>query len=1444
MKFNDIFVFKVVTVLSLLIACSNCFGPMLSEQGPYYQVQNTDLVTTTDGKYVLISTSYSSNAISYLSLVSDTGIILAKLALSCPGTGSIVTNRIVRALSDGLICAGYISCDSNGATNIGYLYKVSNSLVITQTATIAGSKYLYGIFNSGTAYYILGQDTSNNPLIEYIDDTLTLSSITSKTISLHTGYANAAIIVNSKIYVTGTAIDSSSVNKCMLYIASTTLIGGNYFTYSDGSSLKCSDIISDSTGIIYMLAIGVFPIVDSYVVKTDSAGTKIWGKRLGGTCDEKHYRLIRYSDTKIYAIGNIHCSFWKAFRLVSFDNNGNIAPDLQWFDSSYASIIPYTIQEVQTGVYAMSGVANKATFASLFIEVINNFCFLDNVPTGAGGSCVACASGWKRPRYYQSTCSRCYVGDYQPSTGVCTSCPTGSKCAPIDTASPTQCSTGEYQDVARQSYCKWCDPGYYNDQLGKTACTMCPAGTYQDLRGMGSCKDCPAGTYSASQGATICTNCPAGKLTALNKQSCLDTCPAGTIPNSNGNACENCPAGTYQALLTDTSCTPCSKGYAQGLSGKVSCDQCSPGYYTDVEGSTSCKACLPGTYQGSNGGQFCNNCGKGTYSSGGVPTCSICEKGFFSANLKQSACDQCPEGTYANTRGAIACTSCLEGYYANAKASQICSPCPVGTYTNTKETITCTQCEPGKYQDQTGQTSCKLCPAGTFNNSPGSDQLSDCTQCPVGYFSAVDGLTVCDQCPEGKYQDQPGKTLCIACPINTYSNTKARSKLSDCIACTAGSYTSTIGSTSCTPCAKGTYMDAATPGTCTDCPAGTFNENLGKAGSCDLCPAGTANPNMRSTVASDCVECPLGTFSTIQSSSCTNCPVGTYQDAVKQNSCKQCLAGTANALTKRTAVSDCIPCNAGYWSAASSEFCVACLENEYQPQAGQSSCLPCPEHSTSSSGAIKCTCNPGTYKTTEIPTICIPCPPHSYNDGTTPFKCKVCPPGTYQPEPGMTYCESLLCGLFCIACTDPQTCTKCDETNAGLVLKNGACSCEASGYSFAINPITGKPNCVKCHPLCLTCYGNLNTECKSCNSQMNAILQNENTCQCKAGYFYDEATASCLECSNLCKECKGPAFYDCLLCNKKTSIPVEGSPNKCVASCEVGFYKDYTDQPICKSIFNSFGEYLKLGCHSDCKSCIGKNSYDCTECSNSNQMMLNGKCTYDCGPGYYASPSRICLSIFSNYKIFIDCHESCLECKTGSLSGCTKCRLGKFLVNGQCVDQCPIGTYQNITECLPCVTCFTCTSKEYCLSCQYPLMLFSNTHECLYPCPAGYYGDEQTTTCKKCYFLCTKCHDSTTCTECIEGYTLDASGKCSQILCNDGFYQELRPKVQCLPCHKSCKKCSGPLRNQCIECKLGYFYKQVVNSPYYSCVSCEEINPGYFTNNEGKCQGIFFQKFI
>lgn len=27
-------------------------------------------------------------------------------------------------------------------------------------------------------------------------------------------------------------------------------------------------------------------------------------------------------------------------------------------------------------------------------------------------------------------------------------------------------------------------------------------------------------------------------------------------------------------------------------------------------------------------------------------------------------------------------------------------------------------------------------------------------------------------------------------------------------------------------------------------------------------------------------------------------------------------------------------------------------------------------------------------------------------------------------------------------------------------------------------------------------------------------------------------------------------------------------------------------------------------------------------------MMLNGKCTFDCGPGYYASSNKICLSIF------------------------------------------------------------------------------------------------------------------------------------------------------------------------------------------------------------------------
>jgi len=173
------------------------------------------------------------------------------------------------------------------------------------------------------------------------------------------------------------------------------------------------------------------------------------------------------------------------------------------------------------------------------------------------------------------------------------------------------------------------------------------------------------------------------------------------------------------------------------------------------------------------------------------------------------------------------------------------------------------------------------------------------------------------------------------------------------------------------------------------------------------------------------------------------------------------------------------------------------------------------------------------------------------------------------------------------------------------------------------------------------------------------------------------------------------------------------------------------------------------------------------------------------------------------------------------------------------MDECPISTYQNITECLSCGTCFTCISNKYCLACQPPYFLNSQTHECTTQCPYAYYGDENTLTCMKCNPLCTKCTNGLTCTECIDGYTLDATGKCSQILCNDGFYQELKPKTQCLPCHKTCKKCVGPLRNQCVDCAFGFFYKPIPDSVYYYCVSCEEINPGYFTTSEGKCKGIF-----
>ena len=56
---------------------------------------------------------------------------------------------------------------------------------------------------------------------------------------------------------------------------------------------------------------------------------------------------------------------------------------------------------------------------------------------------------------------------------------------------------------------------------------------------------------------------------------------------------------------------------------------------------------------------------------------------------------------------------------------------------------------------------------------------------------------------------------------------------------------------------------------------------------------------------------------------------------------------------------------------------------------------------------------------------------------------------------------------------------------------------------------------------------------------------------------------------------------------------------------------------------------------------------------------------------------------------------------------------------------------------------------------------------------------------------------------------------------------------QCVDCHHTCGTCLGPLYNNCTSCLPG----QVIQ-PGYNCLTCTQMNPGLFTNEDLECEDL------
>jgi hypothetical protein len=194
----------------------------------------------------------------------------------------------------------------------------------------------------------------------------------------------------------------------------------------------------------------------------------------------------------------------------------------------------------------------------------------------------------------------------------------------------------------------------------------------------------------------------------------------------------------------------------------------------------------------------------------------------------------------------------------------------------------------------------------------GYDYMNGCSACPGGKYARIQDAT-CRQCDQGKYSGVAAP-MCIACSVGTYNREILATA---CTNCALGYYNNKVGSYSnndCYPCLPGQYSAVTPTATCGWCLSGTYSTFIGSS-TCftsNPCQAGMYPPT-GATLASTCVACPLGKYSSAPAMTCTDCPSGKYSGVVGTTSENECTACAMNMTSPPGSVSSgaCV-CKMGF----------------------------------------------------------------------------------------------------------------------------------------------------------------------------------------------------------------------------------------------------------------------------------------------------------------------------------------------------------------------------------------------------------------------------------------------------------------------------------------------------------------------------------------------------
>ncbi|GCB75815.1 hypothetical protein scyTo_0020401, partial [Scyliorhinus torazame] len=150
----------------------------------------------------------------------------------------------------------------------------------------------------------------------------------------------------------------------------------------------------------------------------------------------------------------------------------------------------------------------------------------------------------------------------------------------------------------------------------------------------------------------------------------------------------------------------------------------------------------------------------------------------------------------------------------------------------------------------------------------------------------------------------------------------------------------------CVNCPVGTYYSLEHRA-CESCWIGAYQDQEGQL-ECKMCPPGTLTEYMHGRSTDECKgQCTPGTYSSNGLEICESCPLGTFQPAYSAKQCLSCPDGLTTVKRGAIEDSECgVPCTTGHVSRSGIMPCYPCPRDYYQPDAGKSFCLACPFYGT------------------------------------------------------------------------------------------------------------------------------------------------------------------------------------------------------------------------------------------------------------------------------------------------------------------------------------------------------------------------------------------------------------------------------------------------------------------------------------------------------------------